>query len=145
MPPKRKRSTNLDEPEMEGLRLDVSAQEGEQTAPKKRGRKSIIDAILQEEGTVVSCRESLSDVSLTCLFSSQRNTCTRPTSEPVVRLYRPPTGVDTNNKCCQTTKGSILCSTPGRAEASLIGYAVHMGSRELSTDNYPLFHLIGAC
>lgn len=50
MPPKRKRSSNLDDPGKEGLYPDVSVPEDERTAPKKRGRKSIIDAILQAEG-----------------------------------------------------------------------------------------------
>ena len=54
MPPKRKRSTNLDDSETEDVYPDVSVHEDERTAPKKRGRKSIIDAILQEEGTAAS-------------------------------------------------------------------------------------------
>lgn len=51
MPPKRKNSSNLDGSDVEGTQHPV--REDESTAPKKRGRKSIIDAILQEEGTVV--------------------------------------------------------------------------------------------
>ena len=53
---------DLGDPETEGLYPDVSIHEDERTAPKKRGRKSIIDAILQEEGTVTSCCEFLPDI-----------------------------------------------------------------------------------
>ena len=52
MPPKRKNSATLDGSDAEG-HPDTPAHEGESTAPKKRGRKSMIDAILQEEGTVI--------------------------------------------------------------------------------------------
>ena len=62
MPPKRKRSTNLDDSETEGHYPDVSVHEDGRTAPKKRGRKSIIDAILQEEGTLASFLELSSDI-----------------------------------------------------------------------------------
>ena len=50
MPPKRKNSPNLDGSDAEGTHAEAPVQEGQATAPKKRGRKSIIDAILQEEG-----------------------------------------------------------------------------------------------
>ena len=49
MPPKRK-NANLDGSDAEGLHPDVHVAENESTAPKKRGRKSLIDAILEEEG-----------------------------------------------------------------------------------------------
>lgn len=62
MPPKRKRSTNVDDSETKGLYLDASVHEDGQAAPKKRGRKSVIEAILQEEGTVASCCYFLSDI-----------------------------------------------------------------------------------
>ena len=50
MPPKRKR--NLDGSDAEGPYPGVDVNEGGSTAPKKRGRKSLIDTILEEEGTV---------------------------------------------------------------------------------------------
>jgi hypothetical protein len=59
MPPKRKSSAGLDGSDAEG---DVPVQEGESTAPRKRGRKSIIDNILQEEGTDVTCCGCLFDI-----------------------------------------------------------------------------------
>ncbi|KAF9645622.1 hypothetical protein BDM02DRAFT_492433 [Thelephora ganbajun] len=49
MPPKRKGSANFDSPDTESSYSDAPVHEDESTAPKKRGRKSIIDAILQEE------------------------------------------------------------------------------------------------
>ena len=57
MPPKRKR--NLDGSDAEGPHPGTDANGDESTAPKKRGRKSLIDAILEEEGTVASSCESL--------------------------------------------------------------------------------------
>ena len=48
MPPKRKKN-----PDYSDAEVDVN--EDESTVPKKRGRKSLIDAILEEEGTVTSC------------------------------------------------------------------------------------------
>jgi len=62
MPPKRKCFANLDGSDVEGPHPDVSVPEDGGTAPKKRGRKSIIDAILQEEGTVASRCEFLPDI-----------------------------------------------------------------------------------
>ena len=49
MPPKRKSTAGLDGSDAEG-NGPAHVQEGESTAPKKRGRKSVIDSILQEEG-----------------------------------------------------------------------------------------------
>lgn len=60
MPPKRKSTANLDTSDAEGPDLGLYANEDENAAPKKRGRKSLIDAILKEEGTV-ACSEFLSD------------------------------------------------------------------------------------
>lgn len=140
MPPKRRRSTNLDDSETESLYPDVSVQEDERTAPKKRGRKSIIDAILQEEGTVASFRELPSDILLSCSHSSQGNAHTCPTAEPMDRHHRSSTGL---NRYCQTKEGSIHRPIFSYTEASLTGYAIHMGSRKLFADNHPLFHLMG--
>lgn len=61
MPPKRKSPANLDGSDAEGSHLGVHVNEVESTpVPKKRGRKSLIDAILEEEG-IVTCRELLPD------------------------------------------------------------------------------------
>jgi len=57
MPPKRKKNPDYSDPE--GPHSEVDGNEDESTAPKKRGRKSLIDAILEEEGTVTSCYEFL--------------------------------------------------------------------------------------
>ena len=54
MPPKRKSSANCDGSDAEGPRPGTDANEDGSTAPKKRGRKSLIDAILEEEGAVTS-------------------------------------------------------------------------------------------
>lgn len=62
MPPKRKRTGKLEDPETEGLYPEVGIEEDERTGPKKRGRKSIIDAILQEEGTLTSSFDFSSDI-----------------------------------------------------------------------------------
>ena len=59
MPPKRK-SSNSDGSDAEGPLPGIPVHGDE--APKKRGRKSIIDAILQEEGTVILWCEPLSDI-----------------------------------------------------------------------------------
>jgi len=48
MPPKRKSSAISDGSDAEGRHPEIPVIEEE--APKKRGRKSMIDAILQEEG-----------------------------------------------------------------------------------------------
>lgn len=55
MPPKRKSPADLDGSDAEfGAHATTHLDEGESIAPKKRGRKSIIDAILQEEGISVA-------------------------------------------------------------------------------------------
>ena len=53
MPPKRKSSANSDGSDADGRHPDMPVIVIEDEAPKKRGRKSMIDAILQEEGTVI--------------------------------------------------------------------------------------------
>ena len=52
MPPKRKSSVNLGGSDAEAPRADtpIHEPEDEGAPPKKRGRRSMIDAILQEEG-----------------------------------------------------------------------------------------------
>ena len=52
MPPKRKSTADLDVSDAEDPVWGLHANEDESAAPKKRGRKSLIDAILKEEGTV---------------------------------------------------------------------------------------------
>jgi len=59
MPPKRKSSANCHGSDAESPHPGADANEDEITAPKKRGRKSLIDSILEEEGTVTSCCEFL--------------------------------------------------------------------------------------
>lgn len=112
MPPKRKSSANLDGSDAEGPHPDVSVHEDESAAPKKRGRKSFIDAILQEEGTVTSRCESLPDIWLSHPPSSKRNTgpCLAP--KPVVCLSRPATELATNDKPHETAEGSTPRSIP---------------------------------
>ena len=61
MPPKRKSPAGLDGSDTEGAHSGILVPEGENPAPKKRGRKSIIDSILQEEGMAVFCCGFLSD------------------------------------------------------------------------------------
>jgi hypothetical protein len=55
MPPKRKSATKLNVSDGEALHPDALAREDEGAAPRKRGRKSMLDAFLQEEGAVVCC------------------------------------------------------------------------------------------
>lgn len=61
MPPKRKSLADLDGSDTDGPYLGVHVNEDEGTAPKKRGRKSLINAILEEEGMVISCCGFLPD------------------------------------------------------------------------------------
>jgi len=60
MPPKRKSSANSDGSDAEGRHPVMPVIEHE--APKKRGRKSMIDTILQEEGAVTSWCKLLSGI-----------------------------------------------------------------------------------